>query len=155
MIWLKIFYDLKAWKCVEQDNCDGGVNFGKMNMSENKYDQKFISAEVEAMQIKDLKEKKSIWIDFHPNQAFAPSHCDAWTEVWLYYGDHHLQFELRTIKLVIYFHGTFFYDQVHGVVRANYWLTNPWSSYFFMGNCQIHDKKLTITISLSPFHDTF
>ena len=73
MISLKIFYDLKAWRCVEQDNCDGGVNFGKMNMSENKYDQKFISAEVEAM--------KPIWIDFHPNQAFAPSHCDAWTEV--------------------------------------------------------------------------
>ena len=78
---MKIFYDLKAWRCVEQDNCDGGVNFGKMNMSENKYDQKFISAEVEAMQIKDLKENKFIWIDFHPNQAFAPSHCDAWTEV--------------------------------------------------------------------------
>ena len=33
---------------------------------------KFISAEVEAM--------KPIWIDFHPNQAFAPSHCDAWAE---------------------------------------------------------------------------
>ena len=38
MISLKIFYDLKAWECVEQDNCDGGVNFGKMIMIESKYD---------------------------------------------------------------------------------------------------------------------
>ena len=30
--------------------------------------------EVEAME-------PNAWIDFRPEQAFAPSHCDAWTEV--------------------------------------------------------------------------
>ena len=24
------------------------------------------------------------WMDFRPEQAFAPSHCDAWTEVVMF-----------------------------------------------------------------------
>ena len=50
------------------------------------------------------------WIDFRPEQAFAPSHCDAWTEVAI----------LTTIRLDS---DDDAYKQVDGAPRANYWLT--------------------------------
>ena len=59
--------------------------------------------EVEAME-------PNAWIDFRPEQAFAPSHCDAWTEVAI----------LMTIRMDS---DDDAYKQVNGAPRANYWLT--------------------------------
>ena len=59
--------------------------------------------EVEAME-------PNAWIDFRPEQAFAPSHCDAWTEVAI----------LRAIRLDSDDNA---FKQVDGGPRANYWLT--------------------------------